>query len=334
MSSQSSETQSSETRCRAFTLVELLVVIAIIGILIALLLPAVQAAREAARRMQCSNHLKQIGLALHNYADVHKTLPGSDQQGKLRGSYFIRLLPYLEQNALYDQLDFDLPNTPGFMSQTVGDGRLFEVLLPTMLCPSDPYKELGKGRFTPPYAEPIRPKGNYAMSLGAQSIPTNTWTPTDCRLYAPYDAYPKGYFGTGGASWGNSQTGTTISGVVSRLGWSARFRDVTDGLSNTIFAGEIRPECSSWPDWLGWIGYDNFIATSPPINFPSCQSGAADPCNDPNNCNTSQGFKSCHPGGCSFVLGDGSVHFISETIDYETYQTLGDRRDGTPIGPY
>ena len=319
----------------AFTLIELLVVIAIIAILVALLLPAVQQAREAARRTQCRNNMKQIGLALHNYVDVNRILPGSDQRGLLRGSYFIRLLPYFDQAALYNDLDFDLPNTLNFMDQTLSDGsHLYEKVIPMLLCPSDPYKVLGKGRFTPPYADPMRPKGNYAMSLGAQNLPTNTWTPADCRLYAPYDAYPNGYFGTGSAGDGNSAVGDNISGVVSRLGWSARFRDVTDGLSNTIFAGEIRPECSSWPDWLGWIGHDNFIATTPPINFPSCEGGAADACNDPNNCNTSQGFKSRHPGGCNFVLGDGSVRFISENVDYGTYQALGDRRDGQPIGPF
>ena len=101
--------------------------------------------------------------------------------------------------------------------------------------------------------------------------------------------------------------------------------------------GEIRPDCSSWPNYYGWSGEDGFIGTSAPINYPSCDLTAVDgvnPCSHPNNCNTSQGFKSRHVGGAHFALGDGSVRFLSENIDYATYQKLGDRRDGQVVGEF
>src|SRR5687767_6993146 len=124
-------------RCerQAFTLVELLVVIAIIGVLVALLLPAVQAAREASRRMQCSNNLKQIALALHNYHDVHKTFPPAyipDADGKPMHSWRVLILPYIEQQPLFTQYDFNEPwNGPN-------NSRLANISIPVYHCPSEP----------------------------------------------------------------------------------------------------------------------------------------------------------------------------------------------------
>ena len=140
---------SSGRRRRGFTLVELLVVIAIIGILIALLLPAVQAAREAARRMQCSNNLKQIGLALHNYHTTNKAFPPGAfwvcPEGELwRGSILIRLLPYIEQQPLYDQFDFTVP-TDGQTEANTGT-LLVANIVPPYVCPSDTNEGLFNGR--------------------------------------------------------------------------------------------------------------------------------------------------------------------------------------------
>ena len=327
---------------RGFTLIELLVVIAIIAVLIALLLPAVQQAREAARRTQCKNNLKQLGLATHNYIDTFGQIPFN--HGVVtdvgRGSQFVRLLPFLDQAPLFSQLDFASATDVNFQTLPNGGG-LYKTVLTAMLCPSDPFEVLGRGtippRSAPPYPDGIRAKGNYAFSVGAQSMPGNSWMPMNCNQYAPGGGYPNGYFGTGSAAWANDATGQLTSGIVSRFLWSSKLSHVSDGLSNTILVGEIRPECSSWPNFYGWAGEDGFIGTSAPINFPSCDMTAVNgvnPCNHPYNVNTSQGFKSRHVGGAHFVLGDGSVRFLSENIDYATYQKLGDRRDGQVVGEF
>ncbi len=125
---------------RGFTLVELLVVIAIIGVMVGLLLPAVQAAREAARRMSCGNNLKQMGLAMHNYESTYKKLPHAGQRDA-DFSVQARVLPYIEQSGLYEALDFSLPAFSGGFSSKVPHAKLraaFETPVPTFLCPSDP----------------------------------------------------------------------------------------------------------------------------------------------------------------------------------------------------
>ena len=323
---------------RGFTLIELLVVIAIIAVLIALLLPAVQQAREAARRTQCKNNLKQIGLATHNYNDTFGQLPFAHGMTVVgRGSQFVRLLPFIDQAPLFNQLDFTSATDVNFQPLPNGGG-LYKTVLTALLCPSDPFMVLGQGWTKPsPYPDGIRAKSNYFFSSGAQSMPGNNWTPMNCNQYSPGGGYPSGYFGTGSAAYANDDTGNAISGIVSRYQWAAKLNHVSDGLSNTIFVGEIRPDCSSWPNFYGWSGEDGFVGTSAPINYPSCDmtaTASVNPCNHPNNCNTSQGFKSRHVGGAHFVLGDGSVRFLSENIDYATYQKLGDRRDGQVVGEF
>ncbi|HTN75701.1 MAG TPA: DUF1559 domain-containing protein, partial [Pirellulaceae bacterium] len=127
-------------RSRAFTLVELLVVIAIIGVLVALLLPAVQAAREAARRMQCTNNLKQIGLAILNYENTHKSLPpgGLMQKSGFGHSWWVRILPYVEQNAVYEKFDQNAPDSGwlGFEMPKANRELLCTSYFPFMYCPS------------------------------------------------------------------------------------------------------------------------------------------------------------------------------------------------------
>ena len=125
----------SPRKQRAFTLVELLVVIAIIGILIALLLPAVQAAREAARRSQCSNHLKQFGLGMHNYHDTYKMFPAGINECQPRISWFPQFLPFIEQGPLFDQMDFDTQN---YICCGGWPNAVINATVPTALCPSDP----------------------------------------------------------------------------------------------------------------------------------------------------------------------------------------------------
>jgi prepilin-type N-terminal cleavage/methylation domain-containing protein/prepilin-type processing-associated H-X9-DG protein len=332
-----------------FTLIELLVVIAIIAVLIALLLPAVQQAREAARRSTCKNNLKQLGLAMHNYHSTAKQFPlGTTQiQGVggrptwsagSKGSYLVHLLPYLDQAPMYNKLDFAVTGTPwqcpspgvpgqcSFEAQGDVSGLYRHKTIPTLICPSD----------TSPIRDGHSNKSNYALSMGNQAMPSRGgW----CNLF------PGNNFSTGASGHGNSNAPGSISGIISRVGWGAKIRDITDGTSNTIAAGEIRPQCG---DHLrnGWFHFNSlWVATTAPINYPiACVredplNGVAwnaipQSCNHWQNWQTSQGFKSRHTGGSHFLLCDGSVRFISENINYQTYQRLGDRRDGEVVGDF
>jgi prepilin-type N-terminal cleavage/methylation domain-containing protein/prepilin-type processing-associated H-X9-DG protein len=337
------------SRRRGFTLIELLVVIAIIAILIGLLLPAVQKVREAAARSQCQNNLKQLGLALHTYHDVNSVLPSQGQSDQTsfnqgggyggahsidKGSIFIPLLPYYEQANLYNGINFNLvwnsPPAPYDVgSQVVGANRVREYQLKILQCPSDNYIPVNPG-FN---------GSNYAPSMGAQFMDSA----------GACTAYDNSAFSQAGnyAPYGEDSTGALISGPFSYLNWAARFNDITDGLSNTILLGEIRPRCGSeewtlYADWADSPPY--YYATTAPINYPTCpgeglgnnnaSNGLPRDCNSYNSYNTSQGFKSRHTGGAQFVFGDGSVHFISQTINLLTYQQLGDRRDGQVVGAY
>jgi prepilin-type processing-associated H-X9-DG protein len=150
--------------------------------------------------------------------------------------------------------------------------------------------------------------------------------------------YPGGYFQNAGAGHGNTSDGNAISGLFSRFAYGAGMNEITDGTSNTLAIGEQRPACASG-EMSGWYSWNQFVATTAPINFPTCpnqppgQTATLD-CYHYDNWQTSQGFKSRHPGGAQFVFADGSTHFLSETIDYATYQRLGDRHDGQTVGSY
>ena len=355
---------------RGFTLVELLVVIAIIGVMVGLLLPAVQSAREAARRMSCSNNLKQIGLALHNYHDTYKRLPSSGFQHNAtpqesrtwtdssKGSQLAKILPYIEQQALYDSIPFGGARTPlletgqpsgnaewqayvqsnatgSFPFNNMTVERTWHVLVPTYICPS--YSGMDRWQWSDPTNRDHRALSNYGMSIGAQAMPSHNGS---CNLF------PGNIFGEGAAGHGNSVSGVNVSGMFGRGEWFPRFTDVKDGLSNTIAMGEILPHKSDH-HWNGWMHFNSlWTATTAPINYPIVGIGepgwnsATNPrnlandngmgCNGWRNWQTSQGFKSEHKGGAQFVFGDASVAFLSESIDYRTYQALGGRADGQP----
>ncbi|MGC4006020.1 MAG: DUF1559 domain-containing protein [Pirellulales bacterium] len=305
---------------RGFTLVELLVVIAIIGILVALLLPAIQAAREAARKSQCKNNFRQLGLAIHLYDDNRKILPAgawwTNAAGvtENRGTILIRLLPYLEEKALYDAFDLGkdgvalaVPtNTQTFPGSTK---KLAETVLPVFLCPTDAYDTTSGGVAL----------HNYAASSG----PTKDTTNSACSCSPDYNSY-----GTHPYS-----VAKNFGGVFHRRSDPIKTKNVSDGLSKTIDMGEVRRGCSTHIR-SGWAASNNgqgLTATIIPINFDSCDDNGADGCNKPCNWRTELGFKSMHAGGAFFLMGDDSVHFFEETIDHATYQLLGGKSDGKPV---
>jgi hypothetical protein len=298
--------------------VELLVVITIIGILIALLLPAVQAAREAARRMQCGNKLHQIGIALHNYHDNWGRLPPTDvgglrshQQFQGAWNWQPRILPYIEQDSAFLQFDFNQRSYEGtnlIHIQTVH----WE-----FLCPSDVLadKLLQEEGFCAPSYPPIS-QSDYAACIG------DYINMTGVGVQPPY---------------GNI-TGTKIveaRGMMGRFGWSARFADVPDGLSNTIMVGECIGAVSFFQNY----GAESFATTAHPINFMNewlianhdtvCDCTAGTSTVTSGHCGDSSiGFRSMHPGGAQFCMGDGSTHFFYDNIDGVVYRAMASRAGG------
>jgi len=289
---------------RGFTLVELLVVIAIIGVLVALLLPAVQAAREAARRSSCSNKMKQIGLAMHNYHDNYLRMPISygTCAGAKRWGWIPMILPFVEEENIYNDLNFSQASWQGnnlqYLKQ-VHDG---------FVCPSNPL------------SDEIRQEENFGAGFEISQ--------TD------YSACIGDYVNSSGVgqtpAFGNVGCGNEVRGVIGRWGKSAKFRDITDGTANTFLVGEGVGAMCITQNW----GTQAFGTTSHPPNFMnrSLQDNLPTPGNP--RWDESIGFRSYHPGGCQFTLSDASVKFISETIDGPTYRALGSRAGGEVLGEF
>lgn len=308
-------------RRSAFTLVELLVVIAIIGVMVGLLLPAVQAAREAARRMQCSNNLKQIGIALHNYHDTFLVFPqnqgwathGASDYGAAANhsaiSWRALVLPFLEQDAFHNQINFDLP-----VMSTVGSPSNLELARQPMqpyLCPSDPTGGVNKP--------------------GTQYLWSNWCFPhTSCPQDIPLGVTTyKGFVGHGfDIPFATSNYPHAM--FDRRKGKPLSMRDAIDGTSNVIFVGEISPEWYAWSSWMAW---------SSPISSHRGPNHARRIYSRIGQRTAAQhgwldGYtaNSFHPGGVQFLLVDGSTHFVSETVDLTKYQQSVHPQDGLPLG--
>ncbi len=287
---------------RAFTLIELLVVIAIIAILIALLLPAVQQAREAARRTQCSNNLKQIGLAIHNYHDAFAKFPLSSTESTLgRSSAFAAILPYLDQGNVYQTYNFSLGNSDPANLAAVSQR------IAAYLCPTAPFRR----------PVPIsgcdangRAPGTYAVSTGSLD--------------------PYGTFATG-----NPNNGA----IINYGSGSTAMRDLIDGASNTLLAGE-----SAWnfADYTftsgpcnGQIRWGFTYWSSPyPLATAFTTLGPFNPRKRDGDSNRLANFRSEHIGVVNMLLGDGSVRYLSENIDHGLLDALATRNGGEVIGSF
>jgi prepilin-type N-terminal cleavage/methylation domain-containing protein/prepilin-type processing-associated H-X9-DG protein len=335
------------TSKRGFTLVELLVVIAIIGILVALLLPAVQAAREASRRSSCQNNSRQLGVALHSYYSAHNEFPSNSHwvpftktecgvtisitQKDLLGSALLKLLPFMEERAVYDRIDFDDPK--GVIYQ-FGQADLRSANVASLRCPSDSFPRLSDDPATDDNGKPLAPHvtTNYGPCIGAQR--------TFSYANSCNEPYKGNEFGHGDDLALCTHTKDKTSGIFSRILWAATIPQITDGTSKTIAMGEVLPDCNYELIRFGyWDSQSWYVGTAVPINYDSCRATTPpfptkQDCGTFFNWNTSAGFKSKHPGGANFVLADGSVHFISENIDYHNYQRLGDRYDGEAVEPF
>jgi len=314
---------------RGFTLVELLVVIAIIGVLVALLLPAVQAAREAARRMQCVNNLKQIGLAMHGYHAAREVLPGgsaiSTPDPPVREKLWsVAILPYMEAQNIYDQIDFSVA------FGHLNNEQIVTQVITSYVCPSDPASNdpVLEGRYTGAIYGSQGPSRALGMWYPASIGPTEPDGCDLCPASMQMSSVTDPNWCCQGTNWGtiarNGFPAGSSVGMFRRRAEGFRFSQVTDGLSNTIMNGETLPGHSIINSTFTpgqSVGY-----TTVPINTMIEDFGM------PVDWWLVHGFKSMHPGGANFLLGDGSVHFLNEATDHQLYSALGTRAGEDAIG--
>ena len=349
----------SSKRPRGFTLIELLVVISIIGVLVALLLPAVQSAREAARRSQCINNLKQMGLACANYENQNGSFPigiigynPNDPKSTCSGAYYGRghtafglILPFMEQQNIYNAVNWNFPAGSSGGAQVYGadpgavQQSAYASIINAYLCPSDSLRTQNSGRPTD-IPEPYSPS-SYALNFGTWDV-WHWWY--GCPTYIQ---------GDGAFAWD----------------YAYRTQDIVDGLSNTMFIGEMA-RFNNDPDVFSYFwnrgGYFGArSAATPGVTRPTAASStvakpnanlsipdvpAGNSLGGPNGVdgwlygpgnaaiNEGQyGFRSAHPGGVNFVFGDGSVKFIKNSVDMGNLHTMswtGAPLPGARMGVY
>ncbi|GAA4420362.1 DUF1559 domain-containing protein [Bremerella cremea] len=314
-----------------FTLVELLVVIAIIGVLIALLLPAVQQAREAARRMSCSNNMRQVGLACHNYHDTFRTLPpgrllwnGVDSSGnskKVVTGFLAMIMPFVEQGNLSDQYK------QHFGFDDIVNRQAVKTQIQSYLCPSAP----GSDRQTPLYAG-----WNVSWTTDVSSLdPDVVGAPTD-------------YQGVRGihmldSSGAHTDVPGRDVGILRETG-ATKFAEITDGTSNTLLLFEMAGKPTNWHNGQQQettnaqnYGHGPWSGNNGVMIYNWAADGSAKGCDDcrayVNIDNTASPY-SFHPGVMTIMLADGSTRNLAETVEYATFVNLCNRADGNVLGDF